>query len=186
MIIFSLVNSFLISASTGIDVIPYIENKNSQNTVLLMSEKVDIRKQNVRNYMIPSIINYLYPKLKYEEYSKMKTENVFNSKSALVCENCFLEITKFCNIIGTNTQNLLRHLKPFKGNIYTMNKNKIIKQFMSKIEKKSTKIIYCKDNLKKILNNKIGTDLANKTNKFDSIHNEQITFTNQMFCKSKD
>ena len=67
--------------------------------------------QEYKNLLIPKVILSLYPKMKYDDFASLKKDSIFNSKIARVCEKCFLEITKYCNISGVNTENLLRSLK---------------------------------------------------------------------------
>lgn len=161
------------TTSSGVEIIPYLETK-PQNHTATITERIESKRQNNKNYLIPPIINYLYPKMKYEEYSQMKTENVFTSKTAFVCEDCFLEITKFCNIVGSNTLGLVRQMKPFKGTVYKNNKNTEMKVFWKKIHslekqpnKEKSKFLK-----KFILNSDIKRENSRQHN----------NLTNQMFC----
>lgn len=53
--------------------------------------------------------------MKYEEYQTLKKDSIFNSKVAFVCEACFLELTRYCNFNGSNTENVLRTIRPTLG-----------------------------------------------------------------------
>lgn len=53
--------------------------------------------------------------MKYEEYQTLKKDSIFNSKAAFVCEACFLELTRYCNFSGSNTENVLRTIRPSIG-----------------------------------------------------------------------
>lgn len=104
--------------SSGVEIIPYNENK---------SDKVKIiSKNNVRNLLVPKVINELFPKLKYDQYEKIKDDEVFYSKIALLCEECFILTTKYCNIAGTNTENVIRMLK--NKALPNINMNKTVKK----------------------------------------------------------
>lgn len=91
--------------STGVEIIPYMENKND-NVV----EK--LRKKNYRNFIIPKVISEIYPKMKYEDYFNLKKDSIFCAKTAGVCDSCFLDITRYCTMGGTNMENILRTMKP--------------------------------------------------------------------------
>lgn len=91
--------------SSGIEILPYIENKNDT------SVKSNITNSKVKNLLIPKVITEVFPKLKYDQYCKMKADEVFLSKSAMICERCFMSTTRYCNIAGTNTENVIRTLK---------------------------------------------------------------------------
>jgi hypothetical protein len=89
---------------------PYIENKN-----LEAIEK--IKKKNYRNLLIPKVIHSMYPKMKYEDYQILKKDSIFNAKVAYVCESCFLDLTRYCNFLGSNTDNFLKTIRPNLSNI---------------------------------------------------------------------
>lgn len=89
---------------------PYIENKN-----LEAIEK--IKKKNYRNLLIPKVIHSMYPKMKYEDYQILKKDSIFNSKLAYVCESCFLDLTRYCIFLGSNTDNFLKTIRPNLSNI---------------------------------------------------------------------
>jgi len=90
--------------SSGLELLPYIPNKGEEE------HKLQVLK-NYKNLLIPKIIFALYPKLNYEDYKVLKKDTVFLSKNTQVCEKCFLDLTKYCNFAGANTENVLRVLK---------------------------------------------------------------------------
>jgi hypothetical protein len=96
---------------TGVDVIQFNDNKNTD-----LTEKLK-KKTHHRNMLIPKVIYSLYPKIKFDEYVGMTSDAVFTCKVALVCENCYLDITSYCSF-ASNTEHLLRTIRPFHGNIY--------------------------------------------------------------------
>ena len=110
--------------SSGVEIIPYLEENN--NEVL---EK--LKKYNYRNFIIPKVIMEIYPKMKYEDYSNLKNDAVFCAKTAVVCDSCYLNITRYCSMSGANDENILRTLK--KGKIgFPLSKEKNLdKQFNS-------------------------------------------------------
>lgn len=83
---------------------PYVENKNL--------EAVDkIKKKTYRNLLIPKVINAIYPKMKYEDYQTLKKDSIFLSKVAFVCESCYLDLTKYCNFLGSNLENYIKYTR---------------------------------------------------------------------------
>lgn len=50
--------------------------------------------------------------MKFEEYQFFKKDSIFLSKLAYVCENCFLELTKYCYILGSNLVNYMKTVNP--------------------------------------------------------------------------
>jgi len=63
------------------------------------------------------VINRIYPRMKYADYQSLKNDAIFTTKTANVCEICFLNITKYCDFSKSNTENLLRVLRPNEINI---------------------------------------------------------------------
>jgi len=90
--------------SSGVELLPYIPNKGEEE------QKLQVLK-NYKNLLMPKVIFALYPKLNYEDYKVLKKDTVFLSKNTQVCEKCFLDLTKYCNFAGANTENVLRVLK---------------------------------------------------------------------------
>lgn len=91
--------------SSGIEVIPSIEKKTNND----MYNKLKWNKLN--NFIIPKIIQELYPKLKFQDYFNLKNDTLFRSKVTCVCDDCYLDITKYCSMAGSNNENLIRTLK---------------------------------------------------------------------------
>jgi hypothetical protein len=65
----------------------------------------------LNNFIIPKIIQELYPKLKFQDYFNLKNDTLFRSKVTCVCDDCYLDITKYCSMAGSNNENLIRTLK---------------------------------------------------------------------------
>ena len=91
--------------STGIEVMVNSEKKNNNEII----NKLKMNKLN--NFIIPKIIQELYPKLKFQDYFNLKNDTIFRSKTTCVCDECFLDITKYCSMAGSNNENLIRTLK---------------------------------------------------------------------------
>ena len=91
--------------SSGIEVMPVIEKKTNND----MYNKLKWNKLN--NFIIPKIIQELYPKLKFQDYFNLKNDTIFRSKVTCVCDDCYLDITKYCSMAGSNNENLIRTLK---------------------------------------------------------------------------
>lgn len=154
--------------SSVVEIIPYIESK-YQNNNGNNNDKQESKIQIIGNVLIPPIISYLYPRMKYEDFIKLKNQNVFASKTTYVCEECYIEITKFCNFFGTNTHNLIKRFKPFTGTVYSLHKKRDIKKAFNNNETPK-KVKEPSAYLKEFTRNKV--KLNEKCNK---------TITNQMF-----
>ena len=86
--------------------VPFIENKKH-------GEVIDKTKKKIhRNFLIPKVINAIYPKMKHDDYESLKNDALFNSKTASVCEICYMNVTKYCDFAKSNTENVLRILRP--------------------------------------------------------------------------
>jgi hypothetical protein len=134
-----------------------------------MESKIQI----IGNVLIPPIISFLYPRMKYDDYYKLKNQNVFASKTTYVCEECYIEITKFCNLFGTNTHSLIKKYKPFTGNVYSIKKKKEINKIFNNNEAMNRIVSKQPSNYLNGLNRnkeKISEKIVSKT------------ITNQMFC----
>ena len=95
--------------SSGIEVIPCDSDK---KTFGEKNEIIEKLKQNkINNFIIPKIIQELYPKLKFQDYFSLKYDTFFRNKTTCVCDDCYLEITKYCSMAGSNNENLLRAFK---------------------------------------------------------------------------
>ena len=107
---------------------PYVENKNL--------EAVDkMRKKTYRNLLIPKVINAIYPKMKYEDYQILKKDSIFLSKVAFVCESCYLDLTKYCNFLGSNLENYIKYTRQNFRNV----KSKFLRTINFKNNKQETK-----------------------------------------------
>ena len=95
--------------SSGVEVIPCDSDK---KTFGEKNEIIEKLKQNkINNFIIPKIIQELYPKLKFQDYFSLKYDTFFRNKTTCVCDDCYLEITKYCSMAGSNNENLLRTFK---------------------------------------------------------------------------
>ena len=103
--------------SSGVEIIPYMENKN--NEVL---ER--LKKYNYKNFIIPKVIMEIYPKMKYEDYINLKEDSIFCAKTSCVCENCYLDITRYCSMGGGNIENILRMMKQGKVNLPNLKRSR--------------------------------------------------------------
>ena len=93
--------------SSGIEVMPCnSKNYGEKNEVI---DKLKANK--INNFIIPKIIQELYPKLKFQDYFNLKNDTFFRNKTTCVCDDCYLEITKYCSMAGCNNENLIRNLK---------------------------------------------------------------------------
>ena len=93
--------------SSGIEVMPVNSKKYGEK-----NEIVDKLKANkINNFIIPKIIQELYPKLKFQDYFNLKYDTFFRNKTTCVCDDCYLEITKYCSMAGSNNENLIKTFK---------------------------------------------------------------------------
>ena len=95
--------------SSGIEVIPCDSDKKTFGEKNEIIEK--LKENKINNFIIPKIIQELYPKLKFQDYFSLKYDTFFRNKTTCVCDDCYLEITKYCSMAGSNNENLLRAFK---------------------------------------------------------------------------
>jgi hypothetical protein len=149
--------------SSGIEVMPSFEKK-SNNEVY---DKLKSNKLN--NFIIPKIIQELYPKLKFQDYFNLKNDTVFRSKTTCVCDDCYLEITKYCSMAGSNNENLIRTLK----------KDECLSPFYDLVKSMRPKSVIRKN--KNIMLDELNKDekqkdiYKNKKNKFNYYFNDEKT-----------
>ena len=97
--------------STGIEVIPFEEKKK----ICLNDQKYNVintlKENNFQNFIIPKVISQLYPKLTFNDYFALKKNIIFLNKRTVVCDICYLEITKYCSMAGSNNEYLLRTVR---------------------------------------------------------------------------
>ena len=102
--------------SNGIDVMTSKENDNNNNDIRNEITK-RLKTYNFNNFVIPKVISHLFPKLSYNDYNKLKKEIIFMNKKVFICDTCYLEITKYCSMAGSNNVNLLRTVKKDEKNL---------------------------------------------------------------------
>ena len=95
--------------SSGVEVIPCDSDKKTFGEKNEIIEK--LKENKINNFIIPKIIQELYPKLKFQDYFSLKYDTFFRNKTTCVCDDCYLEITKYCSMAGSNNENLLRAFK---------------------------------------------------------------------------
>ena len=95
--------------SSGVEVIPCDNDKKTFGEKNEIIEK--LKENKINNFIIPKIIQELYPKLKFQDYFSLKYDTFFRNKTTCVCDDCYLEITKYCSMAGSNNENLLRAFK---------------------------------------------------------------------------
>ena len=74
--------------------------------------------------------------MKYEDYFVLKKDSIFCAKTACVCDSCYLDITRYCTMGGTNMENVLRTLKQGSTGLPSVNKGKEKEKEDKKEEKK--------------------------------------------------
>ena len=162
--------------SSGIEIIPYMENNNDY-----VIEK--LKKYNYSNFIIPKVILKIYPKIKYDDYLKLKEDSIFCSKTAYVCDICYLDITKYCYMGGANMENILRTMKQGKIGLPILNDNKnknfnnnrIFSSKFNDYRKNSSNI---KNNNKK---NYYNNQFNNTNTNFKKIHSRNNLTENNFF-----
>jgi len=106
--------------STGIEVISSEERKRNDKKNNVIQK---LRDNNYYNFVIPKVIAQLYPKLSYEDYYDLKKDTIFLNKKTYICDTCYLEITKYCSMAGSNNEYLLRTIKKDDFNFNSNNSN---------------------------------------------------------------
>ena len=135
--------------STGIEVLPFEEKKKNKINDQKYNAINTLKENNFHNFIIPKVISRLYPKLSFSDYFSLKKDIIFLTKRTVVCDTCYLEITKYCSMAGSNNEYLLRTVR--KGDF---NNSKLIRP-------KSAKRI-----------NKVNIDIQN--DKFNNIKNNNL------------
>ena len=157
--------------STGIEVMTGGEKKNQDE----IYNKLKANKLN--NFIIPKIIQELYPKLKFQDYFNLKNDTVFRSKTTCVCDDCYLEITKYCSMAGSNNENLIRTLKkdeclsPFYDMVKSIRPKSVIKTTKNNILDELN--IDNKKNLYKTKKNKFEISINDSNSKLISFLKEK-------------
>jgi hypothetical protein len=157
--------------STGIEVMPFEEKKKNN----IYNEKNNImntlKENNFHNFIIPKVISQLYPKLSFSDYFSLKKDIIFLNKKTVVCDTCYLEITKYCSMAGSNNEYLLRTVK--KGDF---NNSKLIRP---KSEKKINKVNFDiqNDKFNNIKNNNLITSFLSKK-KLENIYKNSNLYKN--------
>ena len=106
--------------STGIEVISSEERKKNDKTSNIIQK---LKDNNYYNFVIPKVIAQLYPKLSFNDYYELKKNSIFLNKKTYICDTCFLEITKYCSMAGSNNEYLLRTIKKDDFNFNSNNSN---------------------------------------------------------------
>ena len=106
--------------STGIEVLSSEERKRNDKKNNVIQK---LRDNNYYNFVIPKVIAQLYPKLSYNDYYELKKDIIFLNKKTYICDTCYLEITKYCSMAGSNNEYLLRTVKKDDFNFYLNNSN---------------------------------------------------------------
>ena len=52
---------------------------------------------------------YQYPDVLFRWF--LKKDTFFRKKTTFICDDCYLEITKYCSMAGSNNENLIRTFK---------------------------------------------------------------------------
>ena len=156
--------------SSGVEIIPYLEDNNTE-----VLEK--LKKYNYRNFIIPKVIMEIYPKMKYEDYINLKDDAVFCAKTSVVCDSCYLDITRYCSMGGANDENILRTMKKGKIGYPLLRDKNIDKQFNSFNQNNKNK----NNNIqKKIFHNRISSAYIREY-KSKKVNNNNNTYNNKFF-----
>ena len=154
--------------STGIEVMPFEEKKKNKNNDQKYNVINTLKENNFQNFIIPKVISRLYPKLSFSDYFSLKTNIIFLNKRTVVCDTCYLEITKYCSMAGSNNEYLLRTVR--KGDF---NNSKLSRPKSAKRINKVNLDIQ-NDKFKNIESNNFVTSLLSKK-KLGNIYKNYIT-----------
>ena len=172
--------------SNGIEVIP-AEEKTDKNKKIKILRK--LKAFNFKNFVIPKVISELYPKLSFKDYNNLKKDTVFKNKKEFICDACYLEITKYCSMGGSNNLYLLKCFKKEDKNKNTNNIYNFIRpKSAKKIDYSNINInldkIENKDLLSSYLSKKNIKNIFQRTNSF--INNERNLYQNHNNNKNKN
>ena len=154
--------------STGIEVMPFEEKKKNKNNDQKYNVINTLKENNFQNFIIPKVISRLYPKLSFSDYFSLKTNIIFLNKRTVVCDTCYLEITKYCSMAGSNNEYLLRTVRKGDFNNSKLSRPKSAKR-INKVN-----IDIQNDKFKNIESNNFVTSLLSKK-KLGNIYKNYIT-----------
>ena len=154
--------------STGIEVMPFEEKKKISITDQKYNVINTLKENNFQNFIIPKVISQLYPKLSFSDYFSLKTNIIFLNKRTVVCDTCYLEITKYCSMAGSNNEYLLRTVRKGDFNNSKLSRPKSAKR-INKVN-----IDIQNDKFKNIESNNFVTSLLSKK-KLGNIYKNYIT-----------
>ena len=169
--------------SSGIEVMRFDDKK--KNSFIQVNNREAIEKlktKHYNNFIIPRVISQIYPKLSFMDYFKLKNNSLFLKKTAFICDSCYLEITKYCSMAGSNNENLLnkndenefrKHIRPITA---------IKKKSKINLENSFEKVIKYDVNLKK----RVISPISIKTNVRNKMKTENINnlFNNYKMCSN--
>ena len=156
--------------SNGIEVISPGDkyNKNSINKNILKQ----LKYYNYKNFVIPKVIYELFPELTINDYNSLKKDIVFLNKKTFVCDICFLEITKYCSMAGSNNLNLLKGKTREENIINDINEyNKYFIRPKSAFKFNMDKIMN-KNDVTPLLSKRKLKSIVQRANSFQSIKNK--------------
>ena len=157
--------------SSGIEVMPFEEKKKNSNDNQKYNIIRTLRENNFQNFIIPKVISQLYPNLSFNDYFTLKKDIIFLNKRTVVCDTCYLEITKYCSMAGSNNEYLLRTVR--KGDF---NDSKLVRPKSAKRVNKIN-IDIQDDKFNKSKNNNLLTSLLSKK-KIENIYKHSNLYKN--------
>ena len=160
--------------SNGVEVISGEEKGEKKKKAEILNK---LKEANYKNFIIPKVINELYPNLSYNDYNYLKKDSVFKNKKTFICDTCFLEITKYCSMGGSNNLYLLKTSKKEEKKIITNNFNLMrpklhnfsdININMDKINNKEIILTHDQSNKKKRFLQRANSSGNNKINSYQN------------------
>ena len=172
--------------SSGVEVMRFDDKKKNFYSQENNKEVIEqLKTKHYNNFIIPKVISQIYPKLSFTDYFKLKNNSLFLKKTAFICDNCYLEITKYCSMAGSNNENLLDKIdeNEFHKKVRPITAIKIKTKINSHLENSFEKAIQNE----KIMKKRIISPVSTKTNfrtkmRLDSINN---LFHNYKMCANK-
>ena len=168
--------------SNGIEVLLNEDkfNRNKENAILK-----ELKKYNYKNFVIPKVIYELYPKLTCKDYNILKKDIIFLNKKAFICDTCYLEITKYCSMGGSNDLNLLKSNKKDENNFNNIIRPKSARKFNLTKRKLNLNLDNKNDILISILSKKIFNNNFDRTITFNKGLNLYNKYRTNLKSKKK-
>jgi len=129
--------------------------------------------------LIPKLFYTLFPKMEYEDYTILKQDEMFRKKTTQVCELCYLDITKYCDMLAeTNKKSSTLETSGIKPIVNNSSKINVWNQTMT-----LKKMNLIKSTIK---NNYVNDYTRNTQNKLKTQNLQRANHSPKISIKQKD